>query len=528
MDHWFDALAKSMAHETSRRRFLERFGSGVAAAALSAILPRPGGALASDDRCIGALARSKTAQFCGSKCTDTANDPQNCGSCGRVCASGGFCVAGNCFQIVTALSQLEAQCPSGTLRCNGACTDILFSPVNCGGCNRSCPGFGACLNGQCVPNSGPSTQETSQQAPTAGCQSNAIQSASAGNGPVSVSGNGITVTVVAGGGNGAFTLAHCPSNPGPPPPDAASAFFDLREVAGSSLSSLMVTVCPAAPGSSLLWLNSANVWQPVSPAAASTASNCLTMTIAPTTSPSLSDLSGTPFALVAPAGTCIPGNCFSGFGCCSDGICKPGTEVDACGVGGICSVCGPDEQCFSGCKCCLPCSGFCPSGCCTGRECKPGTDHFACGIGGVTCQVCSVTEECVAGRCFACTISCSTGCCAGGTCKPGTSHDACGVGGALCIPCGPNQTCVNGQCQVTPTTCTTLGQPCVPSAGDCAFYGGACTTGTCWMLSSQAPPGQTGCCPQQQFSPGGPFGVGQCCTMPLIPLPSIPGACSPP
>ncbi|MBS2027101.1 MAG: hypothetical protein JST54_04280 [Deltaproteobacteria bacterium] len=64
---------------------------------------------------------------CSGSCTDLQTDPNNCGSCGNVVASGGSCVNGS------------PGCPhSYDVVCNGACVDAKFDSSNCGSCGNDC------------------------------------------------------------------------------------------------------------------------------------------------------------------------------------------------------------------------------------------------------------------------------------------------------------------------------------------------------------------------------------------------------
>jgi hypothetical protein len=77
--------------------------------------------------------------YCGGLCTDTTDDPTNCGTCGKSCAAGEVCQSGACV------------CGANTNSCNGACVDVLTDPQNCGGCAKTCPMFQFCVNGTCTP-----------------------------------------------------------------------------------------------------------------------------------------------------------------------------------------------------------------------------------------------------------------------------------------------------------------------------------------------------------------------------------------
>jgi alpha-tubulin suppressor-like RCC1 family protein len=57
---------------------------------------------------------------CGNTCINTSIDNNNCGACGKVCASGLTCQGGQCL------------CPAGKTDCNGTCVDTSSDDSNCG------------------------------------------------------------------------------------------------------------------------------------------------------------------------------------------------------------------------------------------------------------------------------------------------------------------------------------------------------------------------------------------------------------
>lgn len=69
--------------------------------------------------------------------TRPANDPANCGACGRVCDEGTVCTSGRC----------AARCDDWFLLCGGRCVDANRDPMNCGRCGRRCAG--RCANAVC-------------------------------------------------------------------------------------------------------------------------------------------------------------------------------------------------------------------------------------------------------------------------------------------------------------------------------------------------------------------------------------------
>ena len=88
--------------------------------------------------CRGCSNPCEGGQFCGGICTETSNDPKNCGACGNVCSPGVTCNNGTCG------------CRPGLTLCSGTCTDTSSNPSNCGACGNACGGGKICQNGACV------------------------------------------------------------------------------------------------------------------------------------------------------------------------------------------------------------------------------------------------------------------------------------------------------------------------------------------------------------------------------------------
>ncbi len=78
--------------------------------------------------------------LCSSGCTETAQDPVNCGRCGNPCPAGQVCSKGSC----------SLECGVGTTVCGQSCVDINVDPSNCGGCGQICATGEQCSNGVCA------------------------------------------------------------------------------------------------------------------------------------------------------------------------------------------------------------------------------------------------------------------------------------------------------------------------------------------------------------------------------------------
>jgi stigma-specific protein Stig1 len=84
-------------------------------------------------------------------CTDTGNDPANCGGCGNACPATQVCdhdpsrgFLGSCL----------ARCEPGHTSCNGRCIDTQTDALNCGRCGNACPACQVCSKGQCTSGAG--------------------------------------------------------------------------------------------------------------------------------------------------------------------------------------------------------------------------------------------------------------------------------------------------------------------------------------------------------------------------------------
>lgn len=170
-------------------------------------------------------------------------------------------------------------------------------------------------------------------------------------------------------------------------------------------------------------------------------------------------------------------------GCCgSDGTCRSGKDVNACGAAGErCSNCTTDnfDICTSSGACARQersCSSRNCEGCCGAEDgvrlCLSGTAGSACGESGRSCTDCAEqgracnadTRACGSRRCNA---SNCDGCCVGDQCLAGTSSTSCGVSGAQCTSCAVGQVCSRGTCagktSCGPDNC----KGCCDLAGNC-------------------------------------------------------------
>jgi hypothetical protein len=78
-------------------------------------------------------------------CTSLSSDPQDCGACGKVCASsfaaGAICSGGECQCLSS-----QTFCPGGS---NSVCAALSTDPRNCGQCGHTCLSSEVCTNGHC-------------------------------------------------------------------------------------------------------------------------------------------------------------------------------------------------------------------------------------------------------------------------------------------------------------------------------------------------------------------------------------------
>ncbi|HUC14488.1 MAG TPA: choice-of-anchor Q domain-containing protein [Acidimicrobiales bacterium] len=138
-------------------------------------------------------------------------------------------------------------------------------------------------------------------APPAGSTSWASASSLSPSGSATATNLGTTAD---GQGFGALTVAQYPSDPaGPPNFPTSGEYFDVRTSSSASFSSVTIRFCGLAEGRSLEWWGPGG-WEPVQPTPQHSLGppSCVTVTLSGLSSPSLTQLGGTVFAVSVPPG----------------------------------------------------------------------------------------------------------------------------------------------------------------------------------------------------------------------------------
>jgi large repetitive protein len=142
--------------------------------------------------------------------------------------------------------------------------------------------------------------------PAPGCVATACDSAvgTDPDGSVQAQSGGSTGLTATADGVGGLTVGQYTADPESSPAVGASgAYFDVADSSDNAFTSLTLDDCDLLGGNNVQWWNpnanaGAGAWQPVSNQTYQPGSpNCVEVDISPTTSPSLSDLSGTVFAV---------------------------------------------------------------------------------------------------------------------------------------------------------------------------------------------------------------------------------------
>lgn len=96
-------------------------------------------------------------------------------------------------------------------------------------------------------------------------------------------------------GEGAFTVSQYSSDPTSTSPGTGSTYLDVQTASGSDFTSLTIEVCGLSSSQTTLYVLLNGVWTPVSPVTAPSP-GCLEAVLSATSTPTLSQLSGTVFA----------------------------------------------------------------------------------------------------------------------------------------------------------------------------------------------------------------------------------------
>lgn len=381
----------------------------------------------------------------------TSSDPDNCGACGRACASANIltrsCTLGTC----------DSTCKPGFGNCNlpatgsddGCETDLLGDAANCGLCGRTCAATHAsalaCAGGVCTSSCEPGFGNcTRPSAPASddGCETETLENAAnCGACGRTCSLTHASSTACHGGAcapSCTGTFADCSSPPAASPDDGCETDLETssldcgacgRACGGTNVEARM---CSGGLCRSSCALGSANCSTPAAPAA--------------------DNACETPSSKTA-CGSCTNDCTKQGLQGCSNNVCACTKDSECESLsrscnGGLCvcnnlggsNTCRPGEKCGGFVNDCH-CNGGdkCSSSqvCCQQGGCKTlSSDAANCGACG---RACAPGFVCASSKC-ACDgdVDCNggtPGACSGGVCKCGATT------------CGPGQRCLsNGTC----------------------------------------------------------------------------------
>ncbi len=123
-----------------------------------------------------------------------------------------------------------------------------------------------------------------------------------------------SITVTGTGGAGSVTVGRYSANPvGAPSFSTGGSFFDASVASGSAFTSATLQDCDLGGGTTLQWWNTAanggaGAWEAVTPLTGPTTTTppCVTATFGTTSSPTLTQLTGTVFVAEVPSSTSAP------------------------------------------------------------------------------------------------------------------------------------------------------------------------------------------------------------------------------
>jgi hypothetical protein len=206
------------------------------------------------------------------------------------------------------------------------------------------------------------------------------------------------------------------------------------------------------------------------------------------------------------AGTSDGGVCGVCSGCCTGDVCHIGTDLSACGAGGVACVacnptladgctagsctCGGGFACNTGQRCsagACACDPNACQGCCNlfTNQCDPGNTQASCGTGGASCRACSAGQVCDAGSCLGTgcgPANCANGCCGSTGCVTPPTTTQCGASSSNCFDCaalvGPQGVPLADGCNVS-GSCSCAGGPICAAGQECLASGCGCTSRSC-------------------------------------------------
>lgn len=193
---------------------------------------------------------------------------------------------------------------TATTDANGAFSTVLTAPGTPGAVTVTATVYGTTYQAQDIVVVVPGAVATaaSNFAPISGCD---VATATAAE-----------VSATACGTGGLVVVQYSAIPSGISAPTNGAGYFDAAASAGNSFTSMIITKCNAQASDGLDWWNpGTSAWQGVSPAASVTfdaGTGCLQFTVGSATSPSLSEMDGTLFALTTNPPTPAPSTTYGG------------------------------------------------------------------------------------------------------------------------------------------------------------------------------------------------------------------------
>jgi hypothetical protein len=188
-------------------------------------------------------------------------------------------------------SSLIAIVPSGLLTFVDTIEITVFNPAPGGGISTSLPFF--------VTSSGAAV--TGMDTSTSTSPTGTATASTGGGGPGTP---GSTTASAAGSGTITVTLFDADPSLGNPPFTSNGDYFDVYVSQDSSFNALTIVACNMPGFSEIYWLNG-STWDLVNPQSYNTTTGCVTMDLSETSSPTITQLTGTVFG--------VAGYTFSGF-----------------------------------------------------------------------------------------------------------------------------------------------------------------------------------------------------------------------